>query len=299
MAITSSKTIYGHGFGPFIPGVYFAPFPYCHHCPVNRAANKSCDAPVTDLNNKITDFKCCFEPLNQLELMFKQQTAPEDTAAIIIEPVLGEGGYVVPPKGYLKALRDLCNKYKILLIADEVQSGYGRTGKHWAVEHFDIIPDILIFAKGVANGFPLSGIASSQELMANQIPGSMGGTYAGNGVSCAAAVATLKAFKEENILDNVNKRGKQLKEGLIKLQQKHKGVITDIRGLGLMIGVEFEKTRTGLSNKVVKECVNEGMLLLTTSCFESVRFIPPLNVTAEEIEIGLRIFDTALQKALA
>jgi 4-aminobutyrate aminotransferase len=242
MAITASKTIYGLGFGPFIPGAYFAPHAFCHHCPVNSAVKGSNEAEIVKYDSCSefnSNFKCCNSPLDEFEKVFKQLSAPEDTAAVIIEPILGEGGYVVPPKSFLKGIREICTKKNILMIVDEVQSGFGRTGKQWAIEHFDVKPDILIFAKGVANGLPLSGIATRSELMEKQPPGSMGGTYAGNVVSCAAAIATIKAMKEENVFQNANERGNQLKKGLNQLRLKHK-VITDVRGLGLMIGVEFD-----------------------------------------------------------
>jgi 4-aminobutyrate aminotransferase len=141
-----------------------------------------------------------------LDLVLSQQTRPEDTAAIIVEPVIGEGGYVPAPTSFLKGLREVCDKYNILLIIDEVQSGFGRTGKYFAIEHSGVRPDIMVMAKGIANGFPLSGIVSSKALMDSQQPGSVGGTYAGNAVACAAAVACAEVMQEENILQNVQTR---------------------------------------------------------------------------------------------
>jgi len=222
MSLTTSKTIYRAGFGPLMPGVFVAPFPYCHHCSIPR-----------------TEGECCNNPIQQIEIMLKQQTAPNETAAILIEPILGEGGYVVPPKGFLKSVKEICQKNGILMIADEVQTGYGRTGKWFSIEHFDVTPDILVFSKGIASGFPLSCIASTTDLMKTQPAGSMGGTFAGNAVSCAAACATIDVIKEENLLQNAVVRGQQLKSGLLKLKEKY-DVISDIRGLGLMIGLEFK-----------------------------------------------------------
>jgi len=207
MSLTTSKTIYRAGFGPLMPGCFITQYPYCHHCPVKQ--------------NVPNDSGCCNEAIKQLKLMFKQQTAPSETAAVLIEPILGEGGYVVPPPGFLSALREICTENNVLLIADEVQSGMGRTGKFFCMDgHFGVIPDILIFAKGISSGLPLSGIASTYELMQTQPPGSMGGTFAGNAVSCAAAIATIQAMKEEKMLDNVVVKGKQLVEGLQKLKKK-------------------------------------------------------------------------------
>jgi 4-aminobutyrate aminotransferase len=283
MGMTTSKTIYSAGFGPFVPGVHVAPFPFCLHC----HASASCGSG-----------KCCNNPLKQIELLFKQQTAPNDTAAIILEPVLGEGGYVPPPKGYLTKLRELCTKNNVLLIADEVQTGFGRTGKYFAVQHEDVVPDILVFAKGIANGHVLSGIASTYDLMQKQPPGSMGGTFAGNAVSCAAACATLDVLERDKILDNVNARAPELREGLLKIQKQFPDLIRDVRGQGLMIGVEFSETLSyAFANEVSKMCLHQGMLLLTTSTFPVVRFIPPLNVTTTEIHLALDIFAEAVRLA--
>src|SRR5262249_25664898 len=160
--------------------------------------------------------------------------------AILLETVIGEGGYVPPPPNFLKQLREICDKHGILLILDEVQCGFGRTGKYFAVEHWGVRPDIMVMAKGIANGFPLSGIVSRKELMDKQQPGSMGGTYAGNAVACAAAVACAEVMKEEKILDNVIKRSKQMFDTLNELKNSSKTghLISDVRGLGLMIGLE-------------------------------------------------------------
>jgi len=214
----------------------------------------------------------------------------------LIEPVLGEGGYVVPPPGFLASLKSICQKNNVLLIADEVQTGFGRTGKYFAVEHFDVIPDILVFAKGIGSGFPLSGIVSTYDLMQTQPPGSMGGTFAGNAVSCAVACATVDVMKEENLLKNVNERGKQLKDALLQMQKKN-SLIADIRGLGLMIGMEFDgKVNKGTADQISKECAKNGLLLLTTSIYETLRFIPPLNVSKEEVDTGLKIFESSMEK---
>lgn len=277
--MTTSKTIYSAGFGPFVPGVHVAPFPYCLHC------HARCDS-------------CCGNPLEQLELLFKQACAPQDTAAVILEPILGEGGYVVPPPGYLTKLRELCTRNKVLLIADEVQTGFGRTGKYFAVDHENVVPDILVFAKGVANGHVLSGIASTYDLMQTQPPGSMGGTFAGNVVSCAAAIATLDAIKQERVLDNVAVRSQELRGGLERIAAAHPEIVRDVRGKGLMIGVEFQKQLGyAFSGAVSAACLNQGMLLLTTSAFPVVRFIPPLNVSKDEVSVALGIFEKAIVKA--
>jgi len=232
--------------------------------------------------------------------MLKQQTAPEETAAMLIEPVLGEGGYVVPPKSFLKGLREICDKNNILLIFDEVQTGFGRTGKMFCVEHYDVKPDILVSAKGIASGLPLSVIIANEKLMQKWKTGSHGGTFGGNAVSCAAAVATIDAMIEEKMLENAVVRGEQIMKRLHQLQKKYPQ-ISEIRGLGLMIGVEFDQTKVpaGTANNITKACFanngdNTGMLLLTSGCFEAIRFIPPLIVSKEETDLGLSIFEKAL-----
>ncbi|TDH68064.1 hypothetical protein CCR75_004274 [Bremia lactucae] len=279
MSLTTSKTVYSAGFGPFMPGVTVVPYPYALHGPIYDEEKHA---------------EWCLE---QLQVALLQQSAPRDTAAIIIESVLGEGGYVVPPKTFMKGLRQIASDNNILLIADEVQSGVGRTGEYFAIDsHFDTQPDIMTFAKGIADGYPISGIASRKELTDTQPPGSMGGTYAGNTVSCAAAIATLEVIAEENLLENTRARGKQLQAGLHKLKASGKYPILDVRGLGLMIGLEFDpaKASKGTATKISAACLNHGMMLLTTSIYETLRFIPPLTVSEDECSLALATFEKAL-----
>ena len=284
MGMTTSKTIYSAGFGPFVPGVHVVDFPYCLHC---KAA---CSANISAKN------ECCGAPLEDLELLFSTQSAANDTAAVILEPILGEGGYVPPPKGYLTKLREICTANKVLLIADEVQSGFGRTGQYFAVNDENVIPDILVFAKGVANGHVLSGIASTYDLMQTQPPGSMGGTYAGNAISCAAACATLDVLERDNVLQNVAHRSKQLVSALNALKETYPSVIRDVRGRGLMIGVEFQANlKYEFAAKISKLCLHQGMVLVTASVFPTVRFMPPLNISEEEMALGIEIFSKAIE----
>lgn len=286
MAMTRSKTVYGENYAPLMPGVFSVPFPYCKQCSI--AGHSS---------GKFGFENCCMDPILQLELLLKRETAPSDTAAIFIEPVLGEGGYVPPPAGYLAKVREICDKHNILLVADEVQSGYGRTGKMFAIEHWDVRPDILIMAKGIANGFPLSGIVSRKELMDLQQPGSMGGTYAGNAVSCAAGVAVARAFEEEKILENVNARGAELKSTLeaARNNSKTSGLIFDVRGLGLMLALECTPGK-GYASKIQAKCMERDMLVLTTSIYDTLRFIPPLNISKEDMEKGCAIITAAIEE---
>jgi 4-aminobutyrate aminotransferase len=235
--------------------------------------------------------------LRELKKLFKGQTAPDETACIVIEPVLGEGGYVVPPTHFMQELRKICTEHGILLVADEVQSGFGRTGKFFAVENYGIVPDIMAVAKGIASGMPISGVITRSELASRWLPGSHGGTYGGNAVACAAAVATIKVILEEKLVENAAARGEQLRARLSDLQVQFP-VMGDVRGLGLMDAVEF--TRNGEPDAVttkalMKACLDDGLILLNCGTFDNViRWIPPLVVTAEEIDRAADIFAGAL-----
>lgn len=283
MAMTTSKNSYKVGYQPLMSGVYVAPFPY--------ALRYGWDEEKTS--------QWC---LDELELLLMTQSAPAETAAVFIEPVIGEGGYIVPPKSFMKGLRELTKKHDILLVADEVQSGIGRTGKWFGIQHFDVEPDIMTVAKGLASGMPISGVISRLELMSKWIPGSHGGTYGGNAVAAAAGVATIRAIREEKILDNVNARGGQLKTGLAHLREKYPQ-IAEVRGLGLMIGTEFRdahgKPDKTFTKAVQHACIDRNMLILTAGPWDNtIRWIPPLIVTEEQINEGLNIFESALAEAV-
>jgi len=284
MSMTTSKTSYRIGYQPLVPGIFVAPYPYAY--------KYGWDEETT------TDY--C---LRELKLLLKAQTAPEDTAAMVIEPVLGEGGYVVPPKRFMQELRDLCDHYGILLIADEVQSGFGRTGRWFAVEHFDIVPDILTMAKGIASGMPLSGLAASPDLMAKWTPGTHGGTYGGNAVSCAAAVATIRLMKEEGLIGNAARMGQVLMTGLRKLQEEHPE-IGDVRGAGLMIATEFTDPKrepwTDRAKATTKAALDRDLMLLTCGAYDNtIRWIPPLTVNESQIMTALGAFEKALNDSKA
>lgn len=282
MSMTTSKTIYRSGYEPLMPGVFVAPYPY--------ALKYGWDAEHTS--------RWC---LDELELLLQTQTSPAETAAVFIEPVLGEGGYVVPPISFMKGVREICTRHGILLVADEVQAGFGRTGKWFGHQHFGIEPDIMTIAKGLASGMPISGVVSSLELMKKWIPGSHGGTYGGNAVAAAAGVATIRAIKEEKMLENAVARGSQLKAGLGHLQEKYPH-IAEVRGLGLMIGSEFRdkagKPDKATAKAVQHECADRNMMLLTAGAWDNtIRWIPPLNVTKAQIDDALGIFEASLGAA--
>lgn len=281
MSLTTSKTIYRAGYQPLMPGVFVAPYPYTHRYGWNEEQTKN----------------WC---LQELEFLLDTQTAPQETAAILIETILGEGGYIVPPPGFLTGIRKICEKHGILLILDEIQSGFGRTGKWFAFEHFNIVPDIMTVAKGLASGMPLSGVFSSKEIMEKWIPGSHGGTYGGNAVCAAAAAATIRVMKEENLLLNAQQRGLQLMTGLRHIQEEYP-CISDIRGRGLMVGSEMRDKNNQPDKKLTKDiihrCLNKKLILLSCGPWDNtIRWIPPLIVSEEQIKEALAIFYTSLKE---
>lgn len=284
MALTTSKTIYRSGFAPLPAGIYVSPFPYA-------------------FNLGMSEEQAASYALNQLEYILASQTAPKETAAILIESVLGEGGYVVPPASFMKGLREICDKHGIMLIFDEVQSGFGRTGKWFALEHFGVVPDIITAAKGIASGLPLSGVFSRADIMKKVETGSIGGTYGGNAVACAAGVATIRAMREEKMLENAAERGIQLMTGLRKLQEEYPQ-IGDVRGLGLMVGTEFvvdgsQAKAKPLVKEIIHKAEEKGMLLLSCGTYDNtLRWIPPLNVTTQQINDGLKLFGEALRESI-
>jgi 4-aminobutyrate aminotransferase len=279
MSLTTSKTIYRAGYQPLMPGVFVAPFPYVYRY---------------GWDEEQTSRWC----LDELELLLMSQTAPHETAAILIEPVLGEGGYVVPPRSFIEGLREIADQHGILLIFDEIQSGFGRTGKWFAHDHFDVRPDIITVAKSLASGMPISGVISRLELMEKWIPGSHGGTYGGNVVAAAAAVATFDAIEEENMLENAAEKGEQLINALKEFQRSHPE-IGDVRGLGLMIGVEYRdgegKPSKELAKSVTKKAFEKGLMLLTCGPWDNtIRLIPPINISSTEVEEALGIIEDSL-----
>jgi 4-aminobutyrate aminotransferase len=280
VSLTTSNPIYHFKYQPLMPGVYVAPFPYSY---------------FYGWSEEETEVFC----LKMLRHLLATQTAPAETAAMLVEPVLGEGGYVVPTPGFLGRVQEICHEHDILLIVDEVQSGFGRTGKWFAFEHFGVEPDIVVMAKGLASGFPLSGIAARAELMEHSPAGTQGGTYGGNAVSCAAAVATLRAMREEGLIENSARIGARLLARLQALQATFP-VIGQVRGLGLMAGVEFTAAGgspdTTTAKAVMKRCLEERLILLTCGSYGNViRWIPPLIIDDSHLDEALDIFARALE----
>ncbi|MBN1978889.1 MAG: acetyl ornithine aminotransferase family protein [Anaerolineae bacterium] len=286
LSLTSSKPIQRRGFAPLVPAVIHVPFAYCYRCPIN-----------------LTYPDCQIACLDWIEeQVFNHLTPPDEVAAVVVEPIQGENGYIVPPPGFHTKLRGICDRYGILLIADEIQSGMGRTGRWLAMAHWDVVPDIVCLAKGIASGMPLGAIIASRELM-KWPPGAHASTFCGNPVACAAAMATLDVIEEEDLLSNAAAMGERLQAGLRALAEEHE-VIGDVRGLGLMVGIELVADREtrepakALRDRVIQNCYERGVLMLGAGR-SVIRFMPPLNVTAHEIDLGLEILAEALKEAVA
>lgn len=254
LSLTTSKLKYREGYEPLLPKVYLAK-----------------------------------PDLKSVEKLLKTR----EVAAVIVEPILGEGGYYVYSSQFIRGVRKLCNKYKVLLIFDEIQTGFGRTGKWFAAEHFGVKPDILCMAKGIASGFPLGAIAASEKIMKKWSPGAHGGTFGGNPVCCAAAVATLDVMRKEKLVQNAKRLGDYLRKELQKLQLKYP-IIKEVRGLGLMLGVDFKDS--AMVKKIMNFCLENGLVLISTGADGTViRLVPPLIVNKKQVDQALRIFEIALQ----
>ncbi|MFC8180643.1 MULTISPECIES: aspartate aminotransferase family protein [Nocardiaceae] len=282
-SLTTAGTKFRSGFSPIMGGVHIAPFPY--------AFRYGWD----------TETSVAFA-LKELDYLLATVSSPADTAAFIIEPVLGDGGYLPTPPAFLEGLRERADRHDIVLIFDEVQAGVGRTGKFWGHEHSAARPDIVITAKGLASGFPISAIAASEELMSKAWPGSQGGTYGGNAVAAAAAVATLDVVRDEGLVDNAAEQGAVLLEGLNDLKGQY-SAIGDARGLGLMQALEFVDENgepdAAAATRVQQTAISEGLLLLTCGGFGNVvRIIPALVVTDDEVAEGLDAIARTLKRAL-
>ena len=281
VSLTASKPAQRRYFAPLLPGVEHIFYPYCYRCPFNLEYPDCGYRCVTYID----------------DYLFHKFVPPEDVAMIFVEPIQGEGGYVVPPDGYYKALRELCDEHGILMAADEVQSGFGRTGKWFASDHFDLVPDIICMAKGIAAGLPLGVTASRADLM-DWTPGSHASTFGGNPVSTSAAIEVIKIIKEEKLLENAEKVGGYLIKRLREMQDSHP-MMGDVRGRGLMVGVELVKDRDSKdpakeeTEEVMMRCFEKGAALV--NCGVSViRWMPPLLITEELIDSALEIFDGVL-----
>jgi len=276
LSLTASNSRYIRGFAPLVPGVTHIHYPYCFHCPFNKEKDD-----------------CDFQCVNYIEdEIFAKYVPPEEVSALVAEPILGEGGYVVPPDGYFQRLKAMLDEHGILFMCDEVQSGMGRTGKMFAIEHWDVVPDIVCIAKGIASGMPLGICCSSSEIMQWR-KGAHASTFGANPVSCRAALKTISLL-EDGLIENAERMGGLLMEGLKDIWEDN-DIIGDVRGKGLMIGVEFINDMKNapapkISSKVLMGCYRKGLALLP--CGKStIRFCPPLVVSEEECQVALEIFE--------
>jgi 4-aminobutyrate aminotransferase len=276
MAMTTSKTGYRAGYQPLPAGIFVTPFPRAYEWGVD-------EAQASD------------RALEALRHLLKSQTAPDETAAIVIEPVLGEGGYIPVPDEFLRAVRSLCDDTGILLVADEVQAGFGRTGTMFAIEHSGVRPDIMVMAKGIASGFPIAAIGASASLMAKWVQGSHGGTYGGNPIGCAAALATIDVLVDDGVVANAAARGEQLLGALRERQPEIPG-LADVRGRGLMVATEFatpdgEPDAARVASIIERARTEHRVLFMNCGTYGNiVRWMPPLVVTADEIDRALAAF---------
>jgi 4-aminobutyrate aminotransferase len=273
MAMTTSKTVYRAGHSPLPGGVHVAPFP---------------DPLASDQEATIN------ASLKAFDRLLLTHTAPSETACVILEPVLGEGGYVPAPQAFVQGVVERCREHGILFIADEVQSGFGRSGNWFAIDDMGVEPDIICMAKGIASGFPFSALGTRRELDDLWPKGSHGGTYGGNPIGCAAALATIEVMSEPGFMDNVKARGNQLRDALSELKEHHP-VLRQVRGPGLMVGVSFEDP--GRVPRVIEHCLREGrVILMNAGTYGNIiRWMPPLVVTAAEVDEAVGAFATALK----
>jgi 4-aminobutyrate aminotransferase len=283
VSLTASKPYQRRRFSPLIPGVEHIFYPYCYRCPFNLEC-PNCGYPCVDYID---------------EQLFHKYVPPEEVAMLIAEPIQGEGGYIVPPDGYFKKLKKLLMENGILFAVDEVQSGVGRTGKWFAIEHWGVEPDIVCIAKGIAAGMPLGVMATRAEIQ-DWTPGSHASTFGGNPVCCAAALSVLDIIKNEKLLENANAQGDYIKKRLEEMQEKH-FLIGDVRGKGLMIGIELVKDKNTKevakqeTEDVMMECFRNGLAIVNCGV-NVIRWMPPLTITRELVEPSLEIFEKALSK---
>ncbi len=289
MTMTSKVGPYKEGFGPFAPEVYRVPAPYPYRCP----AGKDCSG------------RCRGDCLDFVREALVGEVDAENLAAIFVEPVLGEGGFIPFPDFYLQRLRELCDEHGILLIADEIQTGFGRTGKMFAIEHSGVVPDLLATSKSLAGGLPLSAVTGRAEIMDSVQPGGLGGTFGGNPVACAAALAVLEIFKEDDLLSRAGVLGESVMGVMREIQEKHPGVIGDVRGRGPMAAMELVKDPESRipdgerAAKAVENALQEGLILLTAGQQGNViRTLMPLSITDDELEEGLFILARAVKETI-
>lgn len=285
LSLTSKMKPYKFGFAPYAPEIYRMPYAYCYRC-------------AFGLEYPSCEIRCAYF----LRDFFQTHISAEQVAALIVEPVLGEGGFVVPPKEYFKILYGICQENGIVFIADEVQTGFGRTAKMFAIEHYEVEPDIIVMAKSMAGGLPLSAITGRAELMDHPQVGGLGGTFGGNPVACRAALAVLDQFEKKDLLSRAEQIGKRVLERFKEFQE-HYPIVGDVRGLGAMVGMELVRDRntkepaTALTKQLVNLCREKGLLMISAGTHSNIiRPLMPLVITDEELEKGLSIIAESLSE---
>lgn len=288
MSLTSKVKPYKNGFGPFAPDTYKIRFPYYYRKP-NGMTNEELDQYM----------------LKQIDDFFLGEVPPEDIAAFIMEPVQGEGGFVVPSKNFVQQVKKICEKHGILFIADEVQTGFGRTGHMFASEHFDIVPDLMTMSKSIAAGLPIAAVTGRAEIMDAPNPGEIGGTYGGSPLGCVAALEVIKMIKEDNLIERANVIGQTITDRF-KQMQKRFSVIGDVRGLGAMCAMEIVKDRETkepnkeLTGKIVEECNKRGVVILGAGLYGNViRILSPLVITDSQLDEALNIIEDVIEHVTA
>lgn len=277
-AMTTSKAVYRLHAQPLPSGVYVAPFP-----------------TVLGDQDPGAEVERC---LADLRMLLDSTCDPSDVAAFVIEPVQGEGGYRPAPEAFLRGLREICDAHGILLVADEVQTGFGRTGAMFAIEHYGVEPDIMVLAKGIASGMPLSAVGARASVMRSWIPGSHGGTYGGNAVACAAALATIDVLTEPGALEHVRSLGEVLRASLLAVRSAHPEAVVDVRGLGLMLAIEFADP--AVTRRIVAGCLERNLIVTTAGVRgTAIRWMPPLVVSRAELDQAIAVFEQVVGAVLA
>jgi 4-aminobutyrate aminotransferase len=282
LALTASSTLYRERLSSLLAGVHHVPYPYCYRCPLKHQSPDTCGLAC----------------LNLVEKALESVVPPQDLAGIIFEPIAGEGGYIVPPDGFLKGLREICDRHGALLIVDEVQTGLGRTGKMFAVEHWDVVPDVICMAKALGGGLPLGAMLTKAELAHAWPPAAQGTTFGGNPIACKAGLAALEVVQRENLMSNAIAIGDYIQEKFRSVQ-KSMPMIGDIRGMGLMVAVELVNSDGSPASDIIKAVIKKmgaKGIVLTKCGASSIRFAPPLIISEQQVEYGLNIIFEVLKE---
>jgi 4-aminobutyrate aminotransferase len=281
LALTASNELYRRRLAGLLTGVYHTPYPYCYRCPLKHESPETCGLAC----------------LNLVEKALQTVVPPEDLAGIIVEPIVGEGGYIVPPDGFLQGLREICDRHGALLIADEVQTGLGRTGKMFAMEHWDVVPDIICLAKALGGGLPLGAMLARADLVDAWPPAAQGTTFGGNPIACQAGLVTLQIVQEENLMAHAVEVGDYI-QSQFREAQKELPIIGDLRGKGLMVGVELVNADGSPASEIIKEVIKEigaSGIALTKCGASALRIAPPLIITQEQAHEGVEIIIEVLR----